>query len=254
MHTLTLARKDWMILFRSPLAYIVLGCFLFISGYFFVSLVGQFQLFSLQVMQNPGVENFTPQEWVIRPFLQNAGVILLFFIPLLTMRSFSEEKRMGTFELLLSYPVQEYQIVLGKLLAVGGFLTLALILSGVGPSFLFLYAQPELLPTLTGYLGLLLLGLSFASIGIFISSLTENQIVSATLSFGALLLLWLLSWVKELVPGFYKPVVEALSLLSHFDSFTKGVLSVPDLTYYLTFILAFVGLTMLSLENQRWRA
>jgi ABC-2 type transport system permease protein len=181
-------------------------------------------------------------------------VILLFFIPLLTMRSFSEEKRMGTFELLLSYPVQEYQIVLGKLLAVGGFLALAPMLSGVGPGFLFLYAQPEFLPTLTGYSGLLLLGLSFASIGIFISSLTENQIVSATLSFGALLLLWLLSWVKELVPDFYRPVVEALSLLSHFDSFTKGVLSVPDLTYYLTFILAFVGLTMLSLENQRWRA
>lgn len=254
MRVFTLAKKDLFILFRSPLAYLILGCFLFLVGYFFVSLVSQYQLFSLQAMQLSGIENFTPQEWIIRPYLQNSGIILLFFIPLITMRAFSEEKKLGTFELLLSYPIWEWELVLAKFLAIACFILVALVLSSGGPLLLFVYSEPELLSTLSGYLGLLLLGCSFVALGLFLSSLTENQIVAAALSFGALLVLWLLAWIKDVLPKNYQGMVEGFSLLTHFESFAKGVISGVDLVYFLSFTLAFLGLTLLSLENQRWRA
>lgn len=252
--SLLAAQKDLVILFRSPLAYILMACFLFIAGYFFASGVGYYQLVSLQMMQMPEAATFTPQELLVGPYLQNAGVILLFFLPLLTMRGFSEEKRMGTFELLMSYPLREAQLAGGKLLALSAFLALLLALSAVGPLALFIYTAPEFGPFLVGYLGLFLLSASFASLGLFLSSLTENQIVSAALTFASLLFLWLISWVKEIVPKAVQPLVEALSLLSHFESFTKGVLVFSDLIYYLAFTAAFLWFTVLSLENQRWRA
>lgn len=254
MRALTLAKKDLIILFRSPLAYIILSSFLFLSGYFFVSLVSQYQLFSLQAMQLSGIENFTPQEWIIRPYLQNSCIILLFFIPLITMRSFSEEKKLGTFELLLSYPVKEWEVVVAKFFSVAVFLLLALVLSACGPLLLFIYSEPEVLSTLSGYLGLFLLSCSFVALGLFLSSLTENQIVAASLSFGALLILWLLAWIKDVLPKTYQSWIEGLSLLSHFESFAKGVLTGVDLIYFFSFIVAFLGLTFLSIENQRWRA
>lgn len=248
-----MAKKDLLIYFRSPLAYVIMACFLFIAGYFFVSMAGNYQLVSIQVMQNPQAQGFTPFEWIIRPFLQNSAVILLFFLPLLTMRSFAEEKRMGTFELLLTYPVREFHMALGKLAALSLFLFLLLFLSATGPILLFFYAEPEILPMLIGYLGLFLLAVSFASLGLFLSSLTENQVVAGSLSFGMLLLLWLLSWMKDLLSGPAAMVIGHLSILNWFEEFAKGVFSLAGLTFYLTFTLFFLWLTSLSLENQRWR-
>lgn len=246
-------RKDLFVLFRSPLAYVIMACFLLISGYFFVTAVQYFELISIQVMQNPQVSDFGPNEMIIAPYIQNTGVILLFFLPLLTMRGFSEEKRQGTFEMLLSYPLREHQIVGGKLLAISAFLVIMLALSALGPGLLYVFSEPELPPTLTGYFGLFLLAAAFASLGLFLSSLTESQIVSAVLSFAALLLLWLLSWAGEVGQGPVTEILTRLSPMNHFDSFTNGVLSVADLVYYLTFIAGFFWLSVLSLENQRWR-
>ncbi len=252
--SLLAARKDLIILFRSPLAYILMACYLFIAGYFFASGVGYLQLVSIQLMQMPQAGGFSAQDLVIAPYLQNAGVILLFFLPMLTMRGFSEEKRMGAFELLMSYPLSEAALVGGKLLSLAVFLGIMLLFSGLGPALLYFVLTPETAPLLAGYLGLLLMAVSFASLGLFLSTLTENQVVSAVLSFAALLLLWLLSWVKDIVPAGVQPVVEGLSLLSHFEPFTKGVLAASDVTYYLAFTAAFFWLSVLSLENQRWRA
>ncbi len=249
-----IALKDVMVLFRSPLAYIILTCFLLVSGYFFSSMIRFYELFSMQMMQNPGMADMSPMDMVVGPYLQNISVVLLFFLPLLTMRGFSEEKRMGTFEMLVSYPVTETQIVGGKLLALAVFLLAAMALGAVSPLLLFLYTEPAALPMLAGYLGLFLLGLSFVAIGLFLSSLTESQVTAAVLSFVALLLLWLFSWLEQLVPQNYQAVVAGLSILSHFENFTKGVLELQDLVYYITFILGFSWLSVLSLENQRWRA
>ncbi len=251
--SLLLMRKDLYIFFRSPLAYIVMACFLLISGYFFVTAVQYFEMISIQVMQNPQISDFTPNEMIIVPFIQNTGVILLFFLPLLTMRGFSEEKRMGTFEVLLSYPLREHQIVGGKLMALAVFLLVLTLLSALSPGLLFLFSEPEFMPVATGYLGLFLLSVSFASLGLFLSSLTENQIVAAVLTFAALLLLWLLSWAKELGQGAVVEILGQLSPMSHFEPFTAGVLDVAHLVYYITFTAGFFWLSVLSLENQRWR-
>ena len=172
---------------------------------------------------------------IIGPFIQNSGVILLFFLPLLTMRGFSEEKRMGTFEMLLSYPLREHQIVGGKLLALGVFLFVMLLFSALSPGLLFLFSEPELMPMLMGYCGLFLLGVSFMSLGLFLSSLTENQIVAAVLTFASLLLLWLLSWAKDVGQGLFVEILAQISPLSHFQPFTNGVLEVSHLVYYVTF-------------------
>jgi ABC-2 type transport system permease protein len=252
--SLLTARKDLTVLFRSPLAYLILAAFLFISGYFFVSAMRYFELISMQIMQSPQAPDVTPVDLIVAPYLRNAGVILLFLLPLLTMRGFAEEKRMGTFELLMGYPLGEAQIAGGKLLAMAFFLLCALAVSAINPAMLFFFTEPEIGPILTGYLGLFLLALSVASLGLFLSSLTENQIVSAVFSFTALLILWLISWVEEAVPGFLAPVVSGISLLDNFDSFVKGVLDFQDALFYLTFTAAFFWLTVLSLENQRWRA
>lgn len=251
--SLLLMRKDLFIFFRSPLAYIVMACFLLISGYFFATAVQYFEMISIQVMQNPNIKDFTPNEMIIVPFIQNSGVILLFFLPLLTMRGFSEEKRMGTFEMLLSYPLREHQIVGGKLLALAVFLLAMLALSAVSPGLLFLFSEPELLPALMGYLGLFLLSVSFAALGLFLSSLTENQIVAAVLTFAALLLLWLLSWAQQVGQGPVVEILGQLSPMSHFEPFTNGVLDVAHCIYYITFTAGFFWLSVLSLENQRWR-
>ncbi|MGE4298713.1 MAG: ABC transporter permease [Desulfovibrionaceae bacterium] len=249
--SLLIARKDLCLFFRAPLGYLVLACFLLVSGYFFVASVSYYELVSIQLMQNPQLADFTPTEMVLAPYLQNAGVILLFFLPLLTMRGFAEEKRSGAFELLVSYPVSEAQLVGGKLLALGVFLLAMLAASAVGPLLLFLVSTPEPLPALVGYGGLFLMVTAFASLGLFLSTLTENQIVSAALSFAALLVLWLLSWIKDAVPAAVAPVVDGLSPLAHYASFTRGVLDLADVVYFATFILAFFWLAVLSLENQR---
>lgn len=251
--TLLLAQKDAMILFRSPLAWSILGCLFAVCGYFFASSVQFFELVSLQLLQNPGVTGVTPFEYIIAPYLQQSSVMLLFFLPLITMRTFSEEKRMGAFEMLMSYPVKEHEIVAGKLAAVGVFLLATCAGLALGPALLMTMAEVEPLPVLCGWLGLLLMGLAFASLGCFISSLTESQIMAAVFTFAALLLLWVLSWLSELNATGPAAVVASLSLLTHFEPFTKGVLELKGVIYYLAFTAGFFWLAVLSLENQRWR-
>lgn len=252
--SILLAKKDAAILFRSPLAFVVLTCFLVIAGYFFATTVGYYQLLSIQIAQwAQGSEALSPQDMIIGPYLQNSGLILLFFLPLLTMRGFSEEKRMGTFELLMSYPLREAQLVGGKLLALALFLVVALVFSMVGPALLFLYIPGDVPALMAGYAGLMLMALSFSSLGLFLSTLTENQIASASMTFAALLILWLISWLKEMAPQQMSGLVEGVSLISHFTPFAQGVLVFSDVIYYLVFTAAFFWLSVLSLENQRWR-
>lgn len=252
--TLLVAGKDLAILFRSPLAYVIMAAFLVLCGYFFASSVRYFELVSIQVMQNPAVEGFTPHGAVVVPYLQNAGVILLFLLPLITMRGFAEEKHSGAFEMLLSYPLAEHHLVLGKLLAVAAFVAALLAAAALNLVLLAGVSELEWAPTLWGLAGLFLAGAAFASLGLFLSSLTESQVVAAVSSFAALLVLWLLAWTADMAPEAAKPAVEALSLMTHFESFTKGVVSLADLAYYVLFITAFAWLSVLSLETQRWRA
>ncbi|MDD5085927.1 MAG: ABC transporter permease, partial [Candidatus Omnitrophica bacterium] len=186
-------RKELYGFFSSPVAYVVLAVFLVILGFFFFSAVTCFSLLSSEAQQNPdipqGALNFT--EFVWSTLFLNAGVVLLFMTPILTMRAFSEEAKQGTLELILTYPLSEGGIIFGKFAALCFvFLLMVLFTSVFVALSLWAGAGLDAGVLLSGYIGLMLLGMAFISLGIFISSLTENQAVSASLSFGVLLLFW----------------------------------------------------------------
>jgi ABC-2 type transport system permease protein len=174
-------------------------------------------------------------------------------MPLLTMRVFSEEKKTGSIELLLTYPISDWAVVLGKFGAIK-MMILAILVSTV-PSILLLFGitSPDIGSIITGYLGLILLGASLGALGIFISSLTENQIVAAAITFAAVLFFKILSWGAALADETVGSFLKHLSISEHLDSFNKGIISLPDLSYFILFTVFFLFMTLRSLETYRWR-
>jgi len=181
------------------------------------------------------------------------SIILLLMLPLLTMRLFAEEKKTNTDELLYTSPISINQIILGKYFASLFVLLVILLVSGFLSIFTFAYGNPEVPPILSGYLGLFLMGAAFMAVGIFFSSLTENQIVAAMLTFGTLLLFWILNWASYSAAGFWKDVLNYLSFFQHFDDLTKGIVDTTDLVYYLSFSFLGLFLTHSVIQSRRWR-
>jgi len=190
---------------------------------------------------------------MIRPLLLNTSVMVLFFVPAVTMRTFSEEKRSGTFELLLTSPLTDVQIVMGKFLGALGLYALMLLVSGASLGLLFVYGNPEWRQMATAYLGLLLMGGTFISVGLFFSSVTRNQIVAFVLTFATLLFLWVVNWVADQSGPVLRTIVNALSITDHFDDFSKGVIDTKHVVYYLSFIIFGLFLTAKSVDSERWR-
>jgi ABC-2 type transport system permease protein len=205
-------------------------------------------------MSNPMMaRNLNITEGVLRPLYGNLGVILLFMMPLLTMRLFAEEKKQGTIELLLTYPVRDLAVVLAKFAACLAVYTIMLGLTALYPLLLITFAQPEIGPIVAGYVGLFLLGAAFIALGALASSLTENQIVAAAMSFGLLLFMWIIGWSSQFAGSGVGWLLSHLSLLEHFDSFPKGIIDTKDVIFYLNFMVFCLFLTLRSLESQRWR-
>lgn len=247
-------RKEMSNFFVSPIAYSIIAIFLVVSGFFFWANVSLMSLISLQAASNPMIaERINLSDVVIRPLIQNMAIILLFVMPLLTMRLFSEEKKSGTIELLLTYPIDDSAFVFGKFLAALALLAIILLGTCTFPILLGSLAQPDFGVILSGYLGLFLMGAAFMALGTFISSLTENQIVAASISFGTAILFWVLSWTSSFAGESTGIVLRQLSILEHLESFNKGVLSAPDLSFFILFIAFFLFLTLRSLESYRWR-
>lgn len=247
-------RKEVYSLFASPIFYAVAFTFLVISGYFFYSAIVYYNLLSFQASQNPMMaKQINIMEMVLRPFFFDLSIVLLLISPLLTMRLYAEERKSGTLELLFTYPVPDRAIVLAKF---GAVLTVfGVILAGTVPGVFFLnfVASPAWKPILCGYLGIFLLGGAFMTLGLFTSSLTQNQIVAAVLSFGGLLMLWIIGWAKSYAGPVAGEIIEYLSIIKHFETFTKGVLDSRDLVYYLLFMLFFLFLTLKQMASYRWR-
>ena len=189
---LAIAQKELRSYFSSPIAYIIIGFFALPFGVFFYLYLGAFVRQSLQMAQYGGSMNINQQ--VIRYVLQNASVIILFVMPMITMRTYSEEKRSGTIELLLTSPVTDTQIIVGKFLGALGLYVAMLLVTVVYIAILFVYGSPEWRPLVASYLGLLLMGGAFLSLGLLISSTTNNQIVAGIITFVVLLMLWIVSW------------------------------------------------------------
>ncbi len=251
-NVLAIARKELNGYFASPIAYIIIGFFALAFGYFYFASVTFFLQASLQ-MGMPGQGQININSMAIRPLLHNVSVVALFVLPLITMRTYSEEKRSGTIELLLTSPVTDTQIVLGKFLGAVALYTIMLAVTWIHIGILFVYGNPEWKPIVSGYLGLLLMGAAFLSIGLLISSLTKNQIVAGMVTFTLLLLLWTMNWMSESAGPTMQKVLSALSITERFDDFSKGIIAVSHLVYYVSFITFGLFLTAKSVDSERWR-
>jgi ABC-2 type transport system permease protein len=254
MSTWTIAKKELTSYFRSPIAYGVMAFFALIAGYFFYIAVAYFVRQGIMSAMQGQSFPMDMNEMVVRPVFSNISVIGLFLIPMITMRLFAEEKRTGTIELLLTSPISDLSIILGKW--IGGMIlyTAMLGLSALSMLVLFAYGQPDWHPIAIGYLGLLLQGGALLAIGTFISNCTKNQIVAGVAGFAICLLLWVLDWVSSFETSIGARILSYLSVLQHFDSFGKGVLDSKDIIYYLSVIFVGLFLTARSMESLRWRA
>jgi ABC-2 type transport system permease protein len=247
-------KKEIKSYFTSPIAYVAITVFLVLVGFFYYSLIWWFNSQSMQMARNPYYfQQVNINQMVFSPLFHNISIILLLMIPLLSMRLLAEEKKIKTDELLFTSPLSVNQIILGKYLASLFVLLIMLLLVGILTFFTFIYGNPELKPILVGNLGLFLMGAAFMAVGIFFSSLTENQIVAAVLTFGALLLFWVLNWASYSAGGFWKDVLNYVSFFQHFDDMTKGILDTTDIVYYLSFIFLGLFLTHSVIQSRRWR-
>ena len=247
-------KKEMRLYFTSPIAWVIGSIFLLVAGYFFYSIFAFFTLASMQSAMNPAMgRELNVTDSVMRPLFSNLTVILLLLMPMVTMRLFAEERRSGTIELLLTYPVRDGAVLLGKYLAALVLYLLMLVGTLLYPAIVVYFARVDPGPLLTGYLGLVLLGATFLAIGLFASSLTENQIVASLVTFGTLLIFWVIGWSAEYAGGTLGSVLRHLSLIEHFDSFAKGVLDTKDIVYYLNFTILALFLTLRSLEARRWK-
>ncbi len=247
-------RKEVYILFASPIFYALALTFLIIAGYFFYNSVAYYNLLSFQASQNPMLaEQLNLEQMVLRPFFLDLGIVLLLVSPLITMRLYAEERKTGTIELLFTYPLTDSSTLLAKFWAV--LTALAVLLAGTIPGMLVLDQISGLNWALvfSGYLGVFFLGGAFLSVGIFTSSLTQNQIIAGVISFGALLMLWIIGWAKTMVGPEAAAVIGYLSITQHLDNFAKGVLDSRDIIYYVLFVTFFLFLTLRQMVSYRWK-
>lgn len=250
-----LLQKELNIFFSLPIAYAVIAVFWVLSGYFFSSIADYYAQVSLRSMNqyNKGMMDLSMIDGIFRPYFQNMVVVLILMIPLLTMRLFAEEKREGTAELLFTYPVSDMAVVMAKF--VSAVVILGAMMIGSLSSFIIfrIGSDFELLPVLSGFLGIFMIGSAFIMMGIFISSLTESQIVAGVLSFGMLLFFLVIPWAAASAGPFWGVVLKGLSVVEHFGSFAKGVLDTSDITYFISFFAMFLFLTLRVLESKQWR-
>lgn len=253
-NALAIAHKELKSYFASPIAYIVIGFSAFLFGYFYVVLLENFDRMSLQAGSGfGGPEAVNVNQMLISPLFMNVSVILLFTLPLLTMRAYAEEKRSGTIELLLTSPLTDLQIVTGKFIGALGLYAAMLSVTLVHLAFLFVFGDPEWRPVATGYLGLLLMGGCLLSLGLFVSSTTKNQIVAGVVTFALTLLLWISNWIASFVGQPMQNVLNYLSITEHLNDFTIGIVDTKHFIYYLSFIAFNLFLTVRSVDTDRWR-
>ena len=252
---LAIASKELKSYFAGPIAYIAIGLWALLYGYFFVAILQFFVRNSMQMgqMGMGGPPSMNVNQQLIRPLLQNVTIMILFVMPMVTMRTYSEEKRSGTIELLLTSPLTDFQIIMGKFLGAMALYGVMLLVTMIHIGLLFIYGNPEWKPIVTAYLGLFLLGGCFISLGLLISSLTKNQIVAGMVTFAVFLLLWIITWIGSFSGPTVDQLTQYLSIIDHLDDFSKGVLDTKHLIYYISFITFGLFLTAKSVDSERWR-
>ncbi|MCC7353392.1 MAG: ABC transporter permease subunit [Anaerolineae bacterium] len=234
-NTLTIARRELSAYFISPVAYVVIAGFLIIAGYFFTLIL------------------FYSREATLRYLFSNLTTILIFVAPVLSMRLLAEEQRSGTIELLLTAPVRDWEVVLGKWTAAFVFWLIMLIPTAVYPILLNRYGDPDIIPIVTGYLGIILLGGTLLALGTLTSAMTQNQIVAAVLGVGLTLLLWLIGAAGDFAGPALSGFFQYLALGTHFSDLARGIVDTKNIVYYLSVTVAALFLATRVLESRRWR-
>jgi ABC-2 type transport system permease protein len=259
-NVLAIFEKEIKSYFVSPIAYVVLTVFLVIAGYFFYNILTIFMERSMfAAMQSQQFGGPPPSidvpALVSRNFFGVLSTVILFMLPMVTMASFADEKRRGTIELLMTSPVTNLQVICGKFLGALVFFLIMLLPTMLYQIFILIYSSPRMAfgPIFSGYLGLLLLGGALISLGIFISTLTENQIVAASVTFGAFLILWVIDLSARSGGTTLQEILSYLSILNHFEDFSKGVIDTSSVVIYASFIFLGLFLTFRSIESLRWR-
>jgi ABC-2 type transport system permease protein len=253
--------RDLLSLFVSPIAYLVLTLFLLVSGYFFFGLLGTYNVVLNQYAMVPNgmtllaESNFNLNARVISPYFHVIAMLLVFLVPLVTMRSIAEERREGTFELLLTSSLSLGELLSGKIISATLFVSLAVLASSVFPLLLWWYGAPapELAPIVLGISSLLVCSLAFVTIGIAASALTNNNLLAALSSTTALLLLCAIHAPSESLSGILGTVLQSLSPLVHLDGLFRGVLTVGSIAYFVSLTAVGFSLAISLLAAERWR-
>jgi ABC-2 type transport system permease protein len=249
-----ICRKELGSYFVSPVAYLLLTMFGVIFGFLFWNMLGFFVHQGMEMQMRGQSFPMNLNEELIRPLLSDVNFIGLFFIPMITMRLFAEEKRSGTIELLATSPIRDIEIIIGKWLAAVILYSCLLLFTALNFAFLFKYGNPDWKPLAVSYLGLLLQAGALLAIGTFISTLTKNQIIAGAATFAVCLLLWVLEWVSGYETATWARVLAYMAVITHFESFGKGVLDTKDAVFYVTVIFLGLFFTARSMESLRWRS
>jgi ABC-2 type transport system permease protein len=252
----TLTRKELRSYFESPIAYVFISVFLLISGIIFSLRFSWFYQQSLELSRNPYMMEqygLNVTEYVLEPMFFTLNFLSLIVIPMLTMGALAEDKKAGTIELLMTYPIRDMEVVISKFAACFCVYACMAGLTLLYPLLTARVTDIEIGSLAMGYLGLMLSGAAFIALGIFVSSLTENQIIAVAVSYGLLLMFWLLSASESFMPQPYNIILTDISLFKHLEDFAAGVLDSHDLVYYLNFAALFMFLTLRSLEFTRWK-
>jgi len=255
-NVLTIIGKELRSYFVSPVAYVVITGFLLLGGWFFFNLLSRFSLMLTLYTQFQGGEaanRLNLNDYVIAPLMHNLSIVLVILIPMITMRAYAEEKKSGTYELLLTSPVRTGELVLGKFLASFLFICIMIGLTGVYPAILLAFGNPEIGVMAAGYLGLILVATAFVAVGLLTSSFTENQIIAAVSGLVATLLLYIIGWPAETAGNILGPLLRYLSVTEHFADMVKGLIDTRGLVYFASLILLALFLTQRSVESLRWR-
>ncbi|MFQ5716443.1 MAG: ABC transporter permease subunit [Nitrospinales bacterium] len=252
--SLLVARRDLGSYFRSPIFFVLTTVFLVLHSFLFFNILSFFSFQSFQAPQLRGMGiSMNLNEWVIEPSMRTIGIILLFMVPVITMRSFSEDRKTKSIILLLASPLRLRDIIFGKFLACLAVVGLMLLLSAYTIGFLLWVGEPDVGPIITGFLGVFLMVSCYVSVGIFASSLTDNQIIAAVISSGIIFLMWLIGLGAQSAGAQLGEALIYLSLLDHLDHFLKGIIDSSDVVYYLSFIGLGLFLTHRVLDSHRWR-
>jgi len=257
-NAIAIAKKELYLYFTTPIAYVVFFATSFIGAFFFLSFTSEFQRRSLQFMQFQApemLERMNLTDMIATPLVLNMGVILIFVVPFLTMRLLAEERRQKTMELLMTAPVRSGEIVLGKYLAALGVLLVVIGIVAVFPALLDTYGSGggvEWQTVAAALAGLFLCGAGFVAVGLFVSALTESQVVAALITFLVLLLTWIVGWKAADADGVWHDVMTHLSSVQHLLSFSRGIVELQDLVYFVSLAVIGLFLTHRAVEARRW--